>query len=111
MALQYVKIPLFEDSFYSYSIALENVTYVLSFKYVERMELWIFDLYDAESNPLVLGMGLVPFYPISLDYVISELSGYFWLEQIADINTEQYKQYPEELSQYYRMFYIYDDGE
>lgn len=111
MSLQYIILPLFEDAFYSYSVALEDNTYVINIRYNERSEQWIMDLLDAASNPIVAGVGVVPLYPIMLDYAITNMTGFFWLEPIAEMNTEQYKQYPEKLNQYYRMFYIYDNGE
>lgn len=111
MSTQYVVMPLFEDAFYSYSISLQDETYVVSVQYNERSEQWLLNLADADSVPIFSGVGLVPLYPIALDYAIFPLTGFFWLEPIAEINAEQYKMYPEQLNQYYRMYYIYEEEE
>jgi hypothetical protein len=111
MSLQYIRLPLFEDAFYSYSVALEDISYVVNIRYNERSEQWIMDLLSADSSPIATGVGIVPLYPIMLDYAITGMTGFFWLEPIAEMNNEQYKQFPEKLNQYYRMFYLYDNGE
>ena len=110
MALKYVNVPLFEDAFYGYSITLEGDSYNLEFLYNERMELYTLSLFDAAGVPIVRGHAVVPSYPMLADYPIENLTGFFWLEELANINRESYKEYPQYLSKYYRMFYIYDDG-
>lgn len=107
MTTNYISLPLFDDAFYSYSIALEGNSYVLEFKFNERMNLYVFNLYDAENNPLILGEVLVPTYPIFLDYVIPNLTGWFYLQENAAITGEPYKDFPQMLSQYYSFFYSY----
>lgn len=111
MALKYVRLPLYADSYHSYSISLEGVSYILKLRYNERSEQWFIDLFLEDNTPLLLGMGLVPSYPIGLDYAIENLSGFFWMESIAEIEEEKYKVYPTDIYQYYRFFYIYEDGE
>jgi len=108
MSTQYVVMPLFDDALYSYDIALQDVSYVVSFQYNERASQWFFTLMDANSEPIVASMALSPLYPIALDYAIYPLTGFFWLEPIADIDIQQYKLYPDKINQYYRMFYIYE---
>lgn len=110
MAFKYVNLPLFADPYYSYSIALEGNSYILEFVYVERCQLYFLSLRDADSNPIVLNSGLVPTYPIMFDYALPNLSGYFWMEEIADILSEPYKVYPDKINEYYQFYYIYDDG-
>lgn len=111
MALTSVLLPLFSDTLYSYKVALEGTSYNLKFRYNERMKLWLMDIYTEDNIAVLLGVTLVPNYPIALEYTLEDLSGGFWLEAVADTNTEQYKTYPEDLAKYYRLFYIYDDGE
>lgn len=111
MALQYVVIPLYEDADYSYTISLQGDSYTFRLYYNERAELWFFDLSDSDNAHIISGEGFVPSYPIALDYAISPLTGYFWLEPIGTINSEKYKEFPFELSQYYRAFWVFDDGE
>jgi hypothetical protein len=110
MSLKYVDLPLFSDSYYEYSISLQGVSYVLEFVYNERMSLYIFNLYDAESNPIVLGQALVPTFPILKDYAIENLTGFFWMEEKADIVHQPYKEYPDKIDKYYNFYYIYEDG-
>lgn len=109
MATQYVTLPLFDDYEYSYTIALQSLTYIITFKYNERKALWFMDLATEDSTPVISGVGVVPNYPIALDYALGNLKGYFWLENIPDINTEQYKTFPDKLRQYYRYFYIFEE--
>lgn len=105
----YVDIPIQDDAFYDLSIALEGNSYIIEFTYVERMSLYTISLYDAERNPIVLGVGLVPEYPIMLDYAIPELTGYFLLTRKPTNISEPYKLYPDTLSEYYYLIYVYSE--
>lgn len=107
MTTNYVNIPLFADPFYSYSISLEGNSYTLQFLYNERAQLYFLSMLDAENNPVVLGEAVVPTYPIFRDYALPLLSGWFWLEEKANILSEPYKVYPDKLNEYYNMYYIY----
>ena len=105
--VNYVDIPLRDDAFYDLSIALEGNSYIIEFTYNERMSLYTLSLYDSERNPIVLGVGLVPEYPILLDYAIPNMTGYFLLTRKPVNISEPYKLYPDQLSQYYYLVYIY----
>lgn len=109
MVDKYISLPLFADTYYSYPIALQGNSYILEFIYNERTQLYSLNLYDSESNPIVLGEALVPNYPIFKDYAIFPLTGFFWMEEKADILSEPYKVYPDSLDQYYNCFYIYSE--
>lgn len=111
MAEKYVSLPLFSDADYEYSIALQGDSYILRFIYNERMQLYTISLYDADNNPIIIGEALVPSYPIFLEYAIYPLTGYFYMEEKANILSEPYKVYPDQIDQYYWLYYIYDDGE
>ncbi|MNN55950.1 hypothetical protein D3C81_1708560 [compost metagenome] len=111
MTTKYISLPLFSDAFYTYSVALEGNSYNLEFTYNERMQLYSFSLYDADLNPIVLGEALVPSYPIFFEYALFPLTGYFWMEEKANILSEPYKVYPDKINEYYNMYYIFDDGE
>lgn len=110
MAERYVNLPLFSDADYEYSLALEGLSYILRFIYIERMQMYTINLYDADNNPIVLGEALVPNYPLFFDYAILPLSGYFYMSEKSNIDSEPYKKYPERLDQYYDFRYIYDNG-
>ena len=109
MTLKYVSLPLFEDPHYTYAISLEDNSYVLEFKYNERMQSYCFGLLDADLNPIVIGERLVPTYPMFKDYALPNLSGWFWMEEISDIISEPYKIYPQNISQYYNFYYVWDE--
>lgn len=109
MADKYVAMPLFSDPFYTYTIALQDDSYIFEFIYNERSELYFINLYDADNNPIVMGAALVPNYPILLDYALFPLTGFLWMEEKADIISEPYKVYPDAVDQYYNLFYIYSE--
>jgi len=109
--LKYIELPLFDDANYEYSTALQGTSYILEFYYVERAEGYFISLYDAERNPIILGERLVPNYPMFKDYALFPLTGWIWMENIPEIQTiDAYTLYPDKINQYYRMYYVYDDG-
>lgn len=108
MSTVYVDIPLDDSPFYDLSISLQGLSYILEFVYNERAQLYFMSVYDAEKNPIVLGVAVVPAYPILIDYAIPNLTGYFWLLKKATLESEPYKTYPDKLKQYYDFVYIYD---
>lgn len=108
MALNYVSLPLYPDSFYNYSVTLEGNSYIPEFTYSERMGLYTFSLYDAERNPLITGEALVPSYPMFREYALPDLSGWFWMEEISTIISEPYKTYPDKIDQYYLFYYVWE---
>lgn len=109
MATKYISLPLYSDPDYTYAVALQGVSYNLEFIYNERTQLYSLSLYDQDNDPIVLGEALVPNYPIFKDYAIFPLTGFFWMEEKADIISEPYKAYPDSIDQYYNLFYIYDE--
>lgn len=108
MTEKYVSLPLFPDAYYTYGIALQGVSYILEFTYNERAQLYFLSLYDADNNPIVLGEALVPNYPLFKDYALFPMTGFFWMEEKADIISEPYKVYPDSLDQYYNFWYNYE---
>lgn len=108
MATKYISLPLYSDPDYTYAVALQGVSYNLEFIYNERTQLYSLSLYDQDNDPIVLGEALVPNYPIFKDYAIFPLTGFFWMEEKADIISEPYKAYPDSIDQYYNLFYIYE---
>ena len=102
----YVDIPIIDEPYYDLSISLEGNSYIIEFTYNERMSLYTIALYDAERNPIILGEGLVPEYPIFLDYAIENLTGYFLLTKKSTLVSEPYKEFPDKLSEFYYMMYV-----
>lgn len=107
MTLQYVQMPIYEDAIYTYRIALEGNSYTFNAYYNERAEGWLFDLLEEGGVPVVLGVRLVPNYPMLIDYNLTNLSGYMWLEPIGN-SVERIRTDPFLLSKYFRLFYIFD---
>ena len=104
----YISMPLYSDQDYRYQISLEGNTYVFRVYYNARMQLWMMDLSLENGSSILSGVGLVPNYLIAEDYALPDLTGFFYLEPIENINTERYKTNPTSLAQYYRLFYIYN---
>lgn len=103
----YIPLPLYPDADYNYAVNLQGESYILDFKYNERAGLYFLSLYTAENTPLALGVGLVPTYPIMKDYALNTLTGFFWMEEKANIISEPYKVFPDSIDQYYNLFYLY----
>lgn len=106
-----VSLPLYSDYYYSYVVNLEGNSYTLDFKYNDRGSKWFLSLLDSDGNPIVQGVALVPNYPITEDYVIPNLSGFFWLSPIPTVNTEKPKEFPRDIAQYYVFEYVYNFAE
>lgn len=109
MAIKYVDLPLFNSPDYRYTVALEGDYYTLRFTYNEIMSLYTLMILDSNKNAILAGVGVVPFYPITLDYVVPGLTGSFILIPISDQDKEFYKIYPQQLNEYYTFQYIYDE--
>jgi len=110
MTIRYVSLPLYEDSYYSYSINLEGNSYKFKFIYNEKMALYTINMFDVDDNAIVLGVGLVPNYTLFADYSIPALTGTFVLLPKSQVPMEFYKLYPDKIHQYYELSYIYDDA-
>lgn len=111
MAEKYVALPLFSDAEYEYTVALQGDSYTLRFTYNERMKLYTISLLSADLVPIVMGEALVPSYPMFFEYALYPLTGYFYMYEKANIISEPYKVYPENINEYYELVYIYNDGE
>lgn len=103
-----VVLPLYPDYFYEYSISLQedNDVYVIEIQYNDYSKKWYMSLYTEDRMLLVAGLPLLPKYPIAVDYIIPNLTGFFWLYPIPSITSEKYQEDPEALSQYYKFEYI-----
>lgn len=108
--MYYVNLPLYPDADYQYDVTLEGIYYTLRLYYNERAEGWFFELRDGENEMIVAGERLVGLYPINLYYNIEGLTGFLWLESIGQEKNETSSN-TFELSQYYRLFYIYPSEE
>ena len=105
----YVSLPLFDEPDYNYAVNLQGQSYILDFKYNERSQLYFLSVYTAENVPIILGVSLVPTYPISKDNALFPLTGFFWMEEKAAILSEPYKVYPDKVNEYYNFFYTWSE--
>lgn len=105
-----VGIPLSpEKANYFVTVSLEGNSYRVWLYYNERMEQWIFNLSTPDDIPVVMGVGVVPQYPMLLDYGINELTGFFYFEPIGK-KINQTLVNPFEIWKYYTLTYYYDNG-
>lgn len=109
MATRYVDIPIIDSPFYDMSISLEGNSYIIEFTYVERIQLYTMALFDSDNNPIVQGVAVVPEYPIMLEYALPNLTGSFLLTRKSANFAEPYKEFPDRLSEYYWMMYVYNE--
>lgn len=105
----YVSLPLFDEPDYNYAVNLQGQSYILDFKYNERSQLYFLSVYTAENVPIILGVALVPTYPITKDNALFPLTGFFWMEEKAAILSEPYKVYPDKVNEYYNFFYTWSE--
>ena len=105
--MRYVDIPLDNSAFYDLSITLQGESYVIEFVYNERVQLYFMSLFDADRNPIVQSVAVVPNYPIMFDYVIPNLTGWFTLIPKGKLDQEAYKLFPENIKEYYSFVYAY----
>lgn len=109
MALIQVDLPLANSPDYKFSIALEGSYYSIRLTYNEIMQLYTMQIKDVDGNMLLAGVGIVPGYPITLDYVLTGLTGTFLLISKSEKEMEFYKLYPTRLKDCYTLSYLYDD--
>jgi len=109
MALKYLKLPLFDETFYSYSTTLEGNKYQLKFLFLERTDTWVFTLKDSRKNTLVSGQRLTPNSLLFSDYRLDNLSGGFFFTPITDVDPQGIEGNIEKPSEFYEFFYIYND--
>lgn len=111
MAQVITELPLYDDPYYEYRIALEDEARVMTFRWQDRTSSWYIDLKQDDLTPIVLGIKLVPYYPILADYQLQEkgINGYLVLTDSGDFLSNKLDSSPESLAQFYRLFYIYED--
>lgn len=105
-----LSVPLYEDSSYTYVVDLQQDSYELTFHYNVRMESWYMDISLAQGDALVRSVKLVPYHELCQNYQLPGLTGYFWLQPIGD-SLSKFKEEPLNLSKWFELLYVYDDGE
>lgn len=105
--MKYVDIPLYPSAYYSYTVSLEGQAYTITIRWNNRDQSWFMDLVGDDNTPLLNGVKIIPDFPITQDYPIDGLSGFFYLESKSDIDSAQYINSPRLLHQYFNFFYVY----
>ena len=108
MTTLFIELPLYDSPDYTYQVNLEGNSYGLRFIYNEVMQQTLLTIYNSKVEVLVAGVGLVPNYPIALEYVVPDLTGTFLLLPTFTTDDEFYNTYPRNLQQYYTLSYAYN---
>ena len=61
-------IPMLDLPSFIEQVTLDNVPYILNFKWVARGPFWIMDFSDREQNPLLTGIKISLFYELITRY-------------------------------------------
>lgn len=106
MTLVEIDLPLYNEPDYQYQVSLGNNSYTLRFIYNSTMKLNTLSIYDVDQNPVCCGVGLVPNFPITANYALPDLNGFFIMATKSKTQAEFYKLYPDKLASYYTLSYI-----
>lgn len=66
-----IEVPDMNDSISR--IVLNGKQYNIRFTYNDTCDYWKFSLYDAQSKPIVLGIKIVPMFPLNVFYGVSDI--------------------------------------
>lgn len=66
-----IEVPDMNDSMSR--IVLNGTAYLIRFTWNDRGGFWKFGLYDTQSQPIVIGIKIVPRYPLNLFYGFTNL--------------------------------------
>lgn len=112
MAIRQLELPLFNKTFYSYSLPLQGNQYTLQFLYLERIDTWLLSLIDSNGVYLVRNQRMTPNTLLFRDYKVSpELTGAFYFTPLSNEDPERLRNSVESPKGNYILLYIFDDGE
>lgn len=63
-------IPFKEAAQWQEQIELEGVIFIFSFTWNALNEFWTMDIYNRDEDPLILGIKIVPNYPLLMPYTV-----------------------------------------
>jgi hypothetical protein len=108
MAIKILKLPIYNETYYSYSVALEGETFTLEFLFLQtRSNSWFVTLKNSSQEILVTGQRLTPNTVLFQGYQLEGLSGFFYFES-KDLRNEDFRVgTPKD---FYTLYYIYDTG-
>lgn len=66
-----IEVPDMNDSMSR--IVLNGTPYLLRFTYNDTKDYWKFSLYDAQKVPIVLGVKIVPKFPLNVFYGLTRI--------------------------------------
>ena len=66
-----IKVPDFNDSFSR--VVLDSTQYQIRFTWNETAKRWSFGLYTMQKEPIIVGIRLVPYFPLNLQLVDERL--------------------------------------
>lgn len=106
-----VELPLFDSDYYEYTINFEGESRIITFMWNYRSSCWHFDIRQDDLTPIVLGVKLVPYYPMLSDYQLQDhgLNGYLYLTDSGSYVSNKLNESIENLAKHYRLFYIYEE--
>ncbi|MNF38534.1 hypothetical protein D3C85_584980 [compost metagenome] len=109
MTYSITQLPLYQDTFYRYTINLEGRQRTLNFYWNERDGGWHFDIKNTNGVSVLLGQKLVPLYPIAADYRLEDkdLTGYFYLAP-NNLSTVVDPLDSTVIPQFFKLYYIYE---
>lgn len=101
-------IPLYTDSFYTYSVPLEGLVRQLTFRWVGFSKQWTMDIHDMDGSPVVTGIALVPNYNIMLNYNRPTFKGCFVLSASSPKMAARYREDQNIIPLYFTLTHYYD---
>lgn len=110
MSTIYVELPLYNDLKYRYGLSLEGQSWQFTFYWNTRCSQWQMDLKYEDETPVILGYGLVPQFPMMVDYDLESvgLSGYFLLLPANLKTANKITEDPSIMPQLFSLFYVYN---
>lgn len=66
-----IEVPDMNDSVSR--VVLAGTAYLIRFTYNDTCDYWTFSLYNAQSEPIVLGIKIVPRFPLNVFYGVTKL--------------------------------------
>lgn len=111
MSIQQFKLPIFNESYYSYTTSLEGNKYTLQFLYIDRLKDWVMTLKNSSGAVLVQNQRLTPETLLFFDYKLPNLTGAFYFQPISQAVFKSETNNLVQPKGFYELFYIFDDGE
>ena len=71
MTYEEIQVPSQNDSMSR--LTLNRVSYMIRFTYNDTGDYWKFGLYDSQYQPIIVGVKIVPQYPLNVFYTVAKL--------------------------------------